>query len=201
MDKFFVSRDLFTSDCQCEISPCPLSDHDFVSFVFEIPDAIKRGPGVWKFNNSLLDDNNFCEIIRELIQSHIRYLTSFVSLQDWWEFLKVSIKEESISFARKKRRKLSRDRVFWTNKLISLRHRLVDGDNSVSDSIQDIEGRLKSIYIRETEGILTRSRAKWLEEGERPSRYFFRLQSSRAQKSFMPQFTIHQVPKFFRRRK
>lgn len=75
---------------------------------------------------------------------------------------------------------------FWTNKLISLRHRLVDGDNSVSDSIQDIEGRLKSIYIRETEGILIRSRAKWLEEGERPSRYFFRLQSSRAQKSFMP---------------
>lgn len=186
LDKFFVSRDLFTSDCQCEISPCPLSDHDFVSFVFEIPDAIKRGPGVWKFNNSLLDDKNFCEIIRDLIQSHIRYLTSFVSLQDWWEFLKVSIKEESISFARKKRRKLSRDRVFWTNKLISLRHRLVDGDNSVSDSIQDIEGRLKSIYIRETEGILIRSRAKWLEEGERPSRYFFRLQSSRAQKSFMP---------------
>ena len=54
--------------------------------------------------------------------------------------------------------------------IISLRHRLVDGDNSVSDSIQDIEGRLKSIYIRENEEILIHSRAKWLEEGERPSR-------------------------------
>ena len=62
LDKFFVSRDLFTSDCQCEISPCPLSDHDFVSFVFEIPDAIKRGPDVWKFNNSLLDDKIFVKL-------------------------------------------------------------------------------------------------------------------------------------------
>jgi len=59
LEKFFVCKDLFISDCQCEISPCPLSDHDFVSFVFQIPDAIKRGPGVWKFNNSLLDNKSF----------------------------------------------------------------------------------------------------------------------------------------------
>jgi len=56
LDKFFVSRDLFTSDCQCEISPCLLSVHDLACFVFQIPDAIKRGPGVWKFNNLFLDD-------------------------------------------------------------------------------------------------------------------------------------------------
>ena len=71
MDKFFVSKDLFTSDSQCEISPCLLSDHDFVYFVFQIPDAVRRGPGVWKFHNSLLDDKNFCEEIRNLIQSHV----------------------------------------------------------------------------------------------------------------------------------
>ena len=183
LDKFFVSKDLFTSDCQCEISPCPLSDHDFVSFVFKIPEAVKRGPGVWKFNNSLLDDKVFCDIIRKLIQDHVFYSASFASPQDWWEFLKVSIKEESISFSRRKRRQLCRDRVLLTNKLIRLRHRLVGGDNSVVALIQDVECRLKAIYSKEIEGILVRSRAEWLEEGERPSRYFFRLQSSHAQKS------------------
>ena len=185
LDKFFVSKDLFSPTCQCEISPCPLSDHDFVSFDFQISDAVRRGPGVWKFNNSLLEDKNFCELIRNLIQSHISYFAAFASPQDWWEFLKISIKEESISFSRKKRRQLCRDRVFWTNKLISLRQRLVGGDSSAVDSILDVESRLKSIYIRETEGILIRSRAEWLEEGELPTRYFFRLQSSRAQKCFM----------------
>ena len=112
LDKFFVSKDLFTSDCQCKIAPCPLSDHDFVCFVFEIPEAVKRGPGVWKFNNSLLDDKAFCDIIRNLIQDHVFYSASFASPQDWWEFLKVSIKEESISFSRRKRRQSCRDRVF-----------------------------------------------------------------------------------------
>ena len=173
LDKFFVSKDLFSPTCQCEISPCPLSDHDFVSFNFQISDAVRRGPGVWKFNNSLLEDKNFCELIRNLIQSHISYFAAFASPQDWWEFLKISIKEESISFSRKKRRQLCRDRVFWTNKLISLRQRLVGGDSSAVDSILDVESRLKSIYIRETEGILIRSRAEWLEEGELPTRYFF----------------------------
>lgn len=183
LDKFFVSKGLFTSDCHCEISPCPLSDHDFVSFVFEIPDAIRRGPGIWKLNNSLLDDKKFCDIIRTLIQNHIFYFASFASPQDWWEFLKVSIKEESISFSRQKRRKLCRDRVVLTNKLISLRQQLVDGDNSVADSINDIECRLKAIYTKEIEGILIRSRAEWLEDGERPTRYFFQLQSSNAKKN------------------
>ena len=167
LDKFLVSKDLFSPNCLCEITPCPRSDHDFVSFLFEIPDAIKLGPGVWKFNNSLLDDKQFCDIIR----SHVDFLSAFQTIQ-----------EESVSFARKKRRQLSRDRVFFTNKLISLRRRLVEGDNSVIEAIQDTETRLKAISIKEIEGIMIRSRAKWLEVGECPSRYFFQLQTSRLHK-------------------
>ena len=96
---------------------------------------------MWKFNNSLLGDKNFCDAICALIQSHISCFASFASPQDWWEFLKVSIKEESISFSRKKQRQVCRDRIFWTNKLISLHQGLVDRDNSVVDSILDIECR------------------------------------------------------------
>ena len=97
--------------------------------------------------------------------------------------MKVSIKEESISFSRRNRPQLCRDRVLLTNKLIRLRHHLVGGENSVVALIQDVECCLKAIYTKEIEGILVRSRAEWLEEGERPSRYFFGLQSSHAQKS------------------
>ena len=41
--------------------------HDFVSFVFDIPECIKHGPGVWKLNNSLLSDEKFCKLIRGTI--------------------------------------------------------------------------------------------------------------------------------------
>ena len=34
----------------------------------------------------------FCDVIRNLIYDHVSYSASLVSPQDWWEFLKVSIK-------------------------------------------------------------------------------------------------------------
>ena len=77
----------------------------------------------------------------------------------------------------------TRSLVFLTNKLIGLCQRLVDGDNSATDLIQDVECRLKAIYTKGIEGIFIRSRAEWLEEGERPTGYFFKLQTARAQKS------------------
>ena len=134
-------------------------------------------------NNSLLKDKDFCTSIEKLIDCHLLFLPSFASLQDWWEFLKLSIKEESIVFSRNKRRRLRKEQVFLTNKLIRLRRRLVDGDDTVSVLISDTESRLKAPRVKEIEGIMIRSRAQWLEEGERPSRYFFNLQKIKAQRS------------------
>ena len=183
LDKFLVSRELLSPGVECNISPCPISDHDFVSFVFDIPTGVKRGPGVWNFNNSLLKDKDFCTTIEKLIDCHLRFLPSFASLQDWWEFLKLSIKEESIAFSRNKRRRLRKQQVYLTNKLIRLRQRLVDGDDTVSVLISDTESQLKALRVKEIEGIMIRSRAQWLEEGEQPSRYFFNLQRIKAQRS------------------
>ena len=56
------------------------------------------GPGTWKLNNSLLDENNFCEVIRKLIADHISLLSAINFFQDWWEFLKQSIKEDFYFF-------------------------------------------------------------------------------------------------------
>ena len=56
LDKFLISRELLSPGIRCDISSCPISDHDFVSLVFDIPTGVKRGPGVWNLNNSLLKD-------------------------------------------------------------------------------------------------------------------------------------------------
>ena len=163
---------LFSSESKCEISPCSVSDHDSVSFVFDIPDSIKHGPGVWNFNNSLLNDKIFCDRIQKLIEGHVSFSSCFPSIQDWWQFLKESIKE-SIAFARNKRRQLCCDEVLLTNRLIRLRQHLVDGEISVANSICDVESRLKALHEKRIQGIIVRSRAEWIEEGECPSCYFF----------------------------
>ena len=183
LDKFLVSRELLSPGVECNIPPCPISDHDFVSLAFDIPTGVKHGLGVWNFHNSLVKDKDFCATIEKLIDCHLRFLPSFASLQDWWEFLKLSIKEESIAFSCNKWRHLHKQQVSLTNKLICLRQRLVDGDDTVSFLISDTESQLKALRVKEIEGIMIWSHAQWLEEGERPSRYFFNLQRIKAQKS------------------
>ena len=117
-----------------------------------------------------------------MIDCHLRFLPSFASLQDWREFLKLSIKEESIAFSHNKRMRLHKQQVSLTNKIIRLRQRLVDGDDTVSILISDTESQLKTLRVKEIEGIMIRSRAQWL-EGKRPSCYFLNLQRIKAHKS------------------
>ena len=49
--------------------------------------------------------------------------------------------------------------------------------------MRDSESALSSLISREAEGAKIRSRAKWIEEGEKPTRYFFRLEKQRAEKN------------------
>ena len=100
------------------------------------------------------------------------------------------IKEESIAFARNKRRQLCRDEVLLTNRLIRLRQHLLDGDISVANSMCDVESRLKALHEKRIQGIIVRSRAEWIEEGECPSRYFFKLQTIKSQNVTSLRFMI-----------
>ena len=79
--------------------------------------------------------------------------------------MKLFIKEEWIVISLNKWRSLRKEQVFLTNKLIRLRRRLVDGDDTVSVLISDTESQLKALRIKEIEGIMICSCAKWLEEG------------------------------------
>ena len=46
-----------------DIHPCPFSDHCAISIVFSIPEAAQPGPGVWKLNTSILDDDKYVYLI------------------------------------------------------------------------------------------------------------------------------------------
>ena len=70
-----------------------------------------------------------------------------------------------------------------TNEIIKLKALLVTGDFSVSSAIRDLENKLKELVLKELSGVAIRSKARWLEEGEKPSRYFFKLERERIQRN------------------
>ena len=185
LDSFLVVRELADTCTSCEISPCVFSDHEFVTLDIDVTRVCDLGPGVWKFNNSLLDDRDYCDLITDLINQHLNFKHVFVSVKDFWESLKETIRLRTIDFSKAQRRELSRDRVRIINRLIALKSKLVAGDPSVKSEILDLESSLNAIFRREQDGIKIRSRAKWLEEGEAPSRYFFKLGRERFDRNFV----------------
>ena len=78
------------------MSPGILSDHSMVLCTIESVEN-KRGPGLWKLNEQLLDDEKYCEAIKESFQSIKEGFGHLDSVQ-FWEILKFELANVSKDF-------------------------------------------------------------------------------------------------------
>lgn len=83
LDKVFVSRRFFSCVSNCEIKCFCLSDHDLGYLSFRLGNLCPRGPGLWKFNNSLLNDTAFSDHISEGTNDLIACIEHFPSVKSW----------------------------------------------------------------------------------------------------------------------
>ncbi len=185
LDKFFVTQNLVKYVKRCEIIPFIHSDHDSVDLIFDLSDFWSHGLGLWKLNLTLLEDEKFCNQVGKVIRSHVLYRDSFPSIHEWWDFLKSSIKIAAQDFSKSKQKRLNCDKVRIINQLIEAKQKLIDGDTSAKALIDRLESELKAIQTAQNEGAKIRSRAQWIEEGEKPTKYFFNLESIRKQKNLV----------------
>ena len=64
LDYFFISKQLKNHVKECKILPNIYSDHSAVDLSVSFKESeLPRGPEFWKFNNSLLSDTNFVELL------------------------------------------------------------------------------------------------------------------------------------------
>ena len=90
--------------------PCPLSDHDFVDLFLSPVNVSFHRSGVWKFNCSLLSDDDFISTMTSLITAEKEKVPLFTSLGAWWDNLKIQIRRTCIDFSSRKRKKLLSER-------------------------------------------------------------------------------------------
>ena len=120
-----------------------------------------------------------------MIDQHLSFRHVFISVKEFWESLKEVIRNRTIKFSKAKRKELSRERIRITNRLIKLKSKLVNGNLSVKPEILESESALNVIFRQELDGIKIRSRVQWIEEGEMPSRFFFKLGRERFDRNFV----------------
>jgi len=103
LDYFLMSKHLKKYTENCYITYAPECDHSAIVFQLQTSHfKHKRGPGFWKFNNSLLTDKPFTDELRKNIEI---WKKSYSDLEDKrlaWDLIKMEIRNFSRYFSIKK---------------------------------------------------------------------------------------------------
>ena len=124
IDFFLIPRDktYLVEQIETVISNAP--NHKAVKLQFNCPNR-KRGPGLWKFNNALLEDEEYVNLIRE----NYAYISEKYSGQEdkrfKWQLVKMELRGLTISFAKNKAKTLRQHEM-------DLQKRLSDLDLAIS---------------------------------------------------------------------
>ena len=90
LDYFFIKENICNEIKSCRIIPGISSDHEIVEIVINVGKQT-RGPGLWKLNNSLLNDAKYKEKIKLLIENIWSDNTYISDLRVRFDFLKFEI--------------------------------------------------------------------------------------------------------------
>ena len=82
-----------------EIIPGFGSDHMAVEMVLQIHGQ-EKGPGYWKLNNSLLENQSYNEGIEHLVNDTINECNNVLNARQTWDLCKNRIRSFSINFAK-----------------------------------------------------------------------------------------------------
>ncbi len=158
-------------------------DHSAVVADFKISSNL-RGPGYWKINNTLLVDGQYTEELKNVIkQTEVEY-RELESKRLKWEIIKIKIKEFSLKHSQIKAKKRKKDLTDAQNKLDNLNDKIENTKNQeqkeyIALEKQKCEEIINKHYENKAKGYQTRARSKWIEEGEKSTRYFLGLEKKK----------------------
>lgn len=138
-------------------------------------------PAYWKLNNSLLMDDSLNALIHEN-----------GSKGKYWELLKFELRILFMERGKKMKEDYKRDENELIAEIISLSSMLPENMSEVQKAnLHTLQLKLDQLYISKAKGAFIRSRAKWLEEGEQNSSYFFKLEKQRQNKNGITHLTVN----------
>ena len=160
----------------CDITPCPYSDHCALLLSLTVPDVVPPGPGLWKLNTSILSDDEYFDLIANAWRNWRSSVPHFPSLAKWWEEGKSLIKGITIKFCCDRSRARSRNRDLLVRLIEHLKAKVDNGSFSCVGPYHSAMAELANLDLIAARGAQVRSRARWIEDGETSSAYFFRLE-------------------------
>ena len=173
---------------KAEIKKSIKSDHSVVMIDIEI-NNIKRGPGIFKLNNSLLLDSTYKEKIQKAIKDIKDYNVDADPIV-LWSLIKGTIRNETISFSSRKHKTEEEKLKKLEHEISNLEQRIVqiinnnnnnntpqqaDSDN-IYRELTDKNEELSEIYKNKAAGVLTRLKMTHIQGSEKSNKHLKSLE-------------------------
>ena len=152
----------------CKIIPNIHSDHSALALSVLFDESeLPRGPGFWKFNNSLLSDTNYVQLLTFQFPEFAKKHQQVKDKGLHWEMIKMEIRAFTIKFSKKKAKRKRDEEIALLSEMTKIQTEL---QTSYSDSLKieldRVKSKLSKIATVRTRGTIVRSRARWYEHGE-----------------------------------
>ena len=181
IDFFLISKSLTKFVKKVDIQTSIAPDHNTISLSLSWPNENPRGVGFWKFNNCLLEDKEYTTKILELYPQ-LREKHHYVNDQQlFWEMIKMEIRSITILFSKGKAQGTRKREVEIKEQLDELDKIICNSQNlnnidEILRQYDDLKKELQHQYDNRGKAAIFRSKCRWVEEGEKATKYFFNLE-------------------------
>ena len=196
LDMFLISKCFEGYVESTDVCPGYRSDHSMVKLNIDISKQVK-GRGLFKFNASLLNDQNYAQLVKNVIKDvaleyavpvynehyvrdHFTSIEPMISSRFFFEVLMLTIRRETISFGIRQKKEDQKEVKQLECSISELESKLsVTGSEDIRDQLDATKKQLEQLREEKLKGSIVRSRAVWRENAEKPSKYFLTLEKRR----------------------
>ena len=176
LDYWFTSIHMLYDLDSTDIKPAIKSDHSILTLIFNIKNTHIKGKGFWKFNASLLRDQEYVKRIKTCITESKEKYKNLQNKSLVWDTTKCEIRTITISYAchkAKEKRLIERETIKRLERLDLL---INQGETLYLDEYHSLQKDLEDLHLEQAKGIMIRSRAEIVDNDEKNSKYFLNLE-------------------------
>ena len=174
LDYFLISKNLRNLNLNAKILPSIKSDHSLIEITFTL-NGPPRGPGIWKLNTSLLQDDEYKSEVKHLIERSWNEFDGNGDLSLRFDWVKYKIRQFSLAYSKQKA-KHNREKEFQILNEIEILDRKICNEEATEQELvtyDNLKKQLESIEEYKARGAWVRSRLEQLEGDEKSTTFFY----------------------------
>lgn len=180
IDHWLISEQLCNYITSAGIYPGIKSDHSIIFLNLSSYNS-KRGRGFWKFNSQLLQDKEYTDKINVLFDKLDSELVDMEDKGLKWDYMKCEVRSVTLEYSITKNKKKSENMKKLYNELENLHEKLSESASSeMLSRYEETKAKIEFIEQDNVKGAIIRSKVKWVESGEKNTKYFLNLEKRNA---------------------